>query len=116
MTKIPDHIRGDTFNGRLFTIINSTDPDALVPIDLTGATIRMQLRRSPTSNVVFQIQVGAGITITNAMAGQFKINEQIIDIEPGDYFYDIEFTIDNVVKTWVRGTWKIIADITRWKV
>jgi len=106
------HIKGDTFNQVAFEVKkNST------AINLTGATIKMQLRKcySDTTPALSLTSVSsAGITITNAAAGQFKINAQIIDIEVFNYVYDIQFILSSgEVKTYVKGGFNITPEVTR---
>jgi hypothetical protein len=68
-----------------------------VAINLTGAIIKIQLRKVAGGVVFFE----PTITITNAVLGQWKINKQIIDIEPFNYLYDIRITFANGdVETW----------------
>ena len=105
------HIKGDTFDEVAFSIkINN------VVLDLTGAVIKMQLKKSGdlTVAILALTSVGAaGITITNASGGLFKINQQIIDIEVFNYLYDIQLTLaSGVVKTYVSGTFSITKEIT----
>ena len=105
------HIKGDTFDEVPFEILLNT-----VPIDLTGAVIRMQLRSECGGLVALSLTsvASAGITITNAVNGLFKINKQIIDIAAGNYSYDLEIRFaDNTVKTWLSGAFLILCDITR---
>lgn len=105
-----DHKKGDTFNGAEFTItVNST------PYVITGATITMSLvkRYGITPTLTLTNAVSGGLTITDGANGVFKIDEQVIDIDAGKYFYDIEIiTADDVVKTYIEGTWTIIQDIS----
>jgi hypothetical protein len=106
------HIKGDTFDEVAFELkINNT------AVNLTGAVIRMQLRKTAsdsTAALSLTSASSAGITITNASAGQFKINKQIIDIEVFNYSYDIQFTFSGGdVKTYVHGTFNITPEITR---
>jgi hypothetical protein len=105
------HIKGDTFDEVAFSIkINNVD------LDLTGATIKMQLKRPADLTVTIlslTSVASAGITITNPSGGLFKINEQIIDIEVFNYAYDIQLTLaSGVVKTYVSGTFNITKEIT----
>lgn len=106
----PDHIKGDTFDGVGFTItVNG------VALNLTGVGIRMQLRKGEKGSVVkeFTNAVGGGITVTNALAGKFEIDSQIIDISAATYNHDIQFTLlSGEVRTYIAGTWTIIQDIT----
>jgi hypothetical protein len=105
------HIKGDTFDLVAFSIkINN------VVLDLTGATIKMQLKKN-SNDVVPSLSLtsvgSAGITITNATGGLFKINQQIINIEVFNYVYDIQLTLaSGVVKTYVSGTFSITPEIT----
>lgn len=105
------HKRGDTFNEVPFEmLLNGT------AIDLTDSIIRMQLRKECGGIPVLTLTSvdSAGITITDAINGKFKINEQIIDVASCLYQYDIEIKFsDGVVKTWISGTFNIICDITR---
>jgi len=105
------HIKGDTFDEVAFSIkINN------VALDLTGATIKMQLKKSSdlsTASLSLTSVGSAGITITSPTSGLFKINEQIIDIEVFNYAYDIQLTLaSGVVKTYVSGTFNITKEIT----
>jgi hypothetical protein len=104
------HLKGDTFDKVDFSIkINN------VILDLTGAIIKMQLKKTADSlaSLSFTSVASAGITITNPTGGLFKINEQIIDIEVFNYSYDIQLTLANgVVKTYVSGTFNITKEIT----
>jgi len=98
-------IRNDTFDEVPFELKkNST------VINLTGATIRMQLRKVAGGVIAF----APSLTITNATNGLFKINKQIIDVESFNYLYDIEIAFaDGTVKTWISGEFLIKNDITR---
>jgi hypothetical protein len=105
------HIKGDTFDEVEFSIQKNS-----VALDLTGAIIRMQLKKECGGIPIlsFTSVAAAGITITNAVGGLFKINKQIININSFNYVYDIEITFaDGTVKTWIEGNFLIKCDITR---
>ena len=106
----PDHIKGDTFNGVEFTLeVNS------LPVDLTNASIKMYLKtQSKACDVVAKFTTDNGkLTITDAVNGVFQFDNQIININAGTYDYDIEITLNNgTIKTYIKGTWKILQDIT----
>lgn len=98
-------IRNDTFEEVPFSLLKNN-----TAINLTGATIKMQLRKVAGGVVAFS----PALTITNASGGLFKINKQIIAIDAFNYLYDIQITFsDNTVKTWVSGEFLIKNDITR---
>jgi hypothetical protein len=104
------HIKGDTFEAVNFEI----KVDNLV-VDLSDTIIRMQLRKVYGGVVALDLSSvdNAGITITDAVDGLFKINEQIINIEADNYIYDIQFNFDGVVKTYISGNFLIKNDVTR---
>jgi hypothetical protein len=105
----PDHIKGDTMQAVNFTVtVNAS------PLNLTGATIKMDLR---TSNGNLRKRFSSvdddGISITNAAGGVFSVIEQIIDVPAMTYKYDIEITLaDDSVRTYIAGTWTITQDQT----
>lgn len=105
------HIKGDTFNEVPFELkING------VAVNLTGATIKMQLKKNAidTASALSLTSVGsAGITITTPASGLFKINTQVINIEPYPYVYDMQFTFaSGEIKTYINGQFTITQDIT----
>jgi hypothetical protein len=97
--------RGDTFKQTDFQI-NVND----VALNLTGADVKMQLRKEPGGVVALEVP----ITIFDAVNGEFCIDEQIIDIQACSYRYDIQITqASGEVDTWISGLFTITDDITR---
>jgi hypothetical protein len=105
------HIKGDTFEAVNFELLVNT-----VALNLTGCTLRMQLRKEYGGIVYLSLTsvANAGITITSAANGLFKINKQVINIEAANYIYDIELIkSDGTVKTYISGNFLITNDVTR---
>ena len=106
------HTKGDTFNEVAFEVKKNG-----TALNLTGATIKMQLRKDyndVTPTLSLTSVSNAGLTITNATSGHFKINEQIINIEVFNYVYDIQFTLaSGEVKTYVKGGFNVTPEVTR---
>ena len=105
------HRRGDTWDGLALTYTLDGQP-----IDLSGASIRLHLRRSANDGrVALSLSTdNSGILITDAAAGQFQMPAQIIDLPPHTYVHDLEITLSNGIrKTRMAGTWKITGDIAR---
>jgi len=103
-------LRGDTFSEYPFQILVNS-----VPLDLTDAEIKIDLKKSECGIAILTLisTLNAGITITDAVNGSFVINEQIFTIPTFNYVYDIQITLaDGRVKTWVGGLFQIINTIT----
>ena len=103
-------IRNDTFQ----TVTLDIDRDGS-PIDLTGATIRMMLRlvKTQVSPDLSLSTPSSGITITDAVNGEFEIDEQIISIDAGSYFYDLEVEESSgEVNTVMGGNFIVQQDVT----
>jgi len=106
----PDHINGDTFSGVQFEVlVNNT------ALDLTDADITMHLREDYGSKSKIEYSTAnAALEINDAVAGKFIFKEQIIDIVPKKYVYDIQILLPNGKKhTYIKGVWVINCDVTR---
>jgi len=106
-------VQGDTYR-KTFKLLDGNKN----PIDLTGATARMQIRTSVSSNEVqLELVNGDGLTLGGT--------EGTIDVEmdtmqtllpklvnrPG--VYDIEVNIGGIVTTYVGGEVFLILQVTR---
>jgi len=109
---IPDQLRGDTWPGFSSIVITTGNN---TPVSLSGASIKMQFREDIDSPVALELSTeNSGVVIVNPVIGEFKVPPTIIDIPFGEYNYDIQVTFaDGTVKTYVTGSWNIIADITQ---
>lgn len=104
-------LRGDTFKEYPFEILIDN-----VALNLTGAVIKMDIKKDACSLPALSLTSVSnnGITITDAVNGEFKINQQIISIPAGNYQYDIQITLANgTVNTWVGGLFQVINTITQ---
>ena len=105
------HIKGDSFELVNFQMLVNS-----VVLNLTGCTLRMQLRKEYGGVIFLSLTsvASAGITITNAATGSFRINKQIINIDAFNYIYDIELIkADGTIKTYISGNFSITNDVTR---
>lgn len=107
---IPEHKRGDTWDGISFRIIVGG-----VPLNLSGAKIDLEFRKRPHNNPSYLYSTtNSKIVITDAVNGRISVVGGIIDFEVGIYDYDVQITLsDGSVKTRIVGQWSITKDITR---
>jgi hypothetical protein len=103
---------GDTRKAiRITTLINDA------PLDLTGASILMQVRKTKESEEVLkEITNLDGITIVDPpMDGIFIIDKQIFNFSiSGVFYYDIQITLSNgEVHTYIGGTLTVTMDCSR---
>lgn len=110
VTELPIEVmNNDTFDGLTITV----EADFALP-NLIDA--KMQVRKDRDTVPVIDLSVGNGITILNAVTREFQVDEQVFSAEPGDYLYDIQTTFSNgietFIKTYIKGTFTILGDIT----
>lgn len=103
------HKRATTFDKATITLEEGNGD----PIDLTGATILIQLRKQPKGLVAYEILT----TITDATGGEFELDEQFIDIPACDYLYDVLIEFANGVyagksERWINGIFSIVEVIS----
>jgi len=103
--------RNDTIPAITITI---KDKVTLVPIDLTGASIKMQWRTKDNRLLkTFQTSDNT-ITISSPPSnGVFVIPQFICDVESGLHDYDIQITIGALVETYLYGNVTVREDITK---
>lgn len=103
------HKRATTFDKQIVTLAEGSGD----PIDLTGATILIQLRKQPKGLVAYEIQT----TITDATGGEFELDEQFIDIPACNYLYDVLIEFANGVyagqsQRWINGIFSVVEVIS----
>lgn len=105
--------QGETWERR-FTYLKD---DAAV--DLTGAEIRMQVRKGAASeSVLAQYSLGDGFSIDSPLEGKFSLlisatETSAMDFPWGVYDIEIEFPNVKVVKL-LYGSIKVRQEVTRW--
>lgn len=112
MITLSGHKKGDTYLGLgpITVQINS------IPLNLSGASIRMQIRKQKEwASYAHEWNTESGtISILNPLSGEFFVESGIIDVPAHNYYFDIEITTnDGRVITPIEGTWEILSDVTR---
>ena len=102
-------LRGDTINARKFTLTQTLD-GSTSPVDLSGAKIRVHF---VLNSRIVKKALGNGITILDSANGKFRIDRFQLP-EAGTWVYDVEIVFPGeTVKTWVKGSIKIVDDTTK---
>lgn len=108
-----DRYEGDTSNEVEFTV-TQTVSSVTTAVDLTGVTVKMQIRKKSNRDITKEITNISGITVSNAVNGVFKVDAFITDFKASSYVYDIQFTFTNgSVRTYLKGNFNVVNDITK---
>ena len=109
-----EHTRGDTLTTVQMTLTQTVN-GVTSAINLTGCVIVAMFKKKATLPPALTMSTANGyITITNARAGIIRFNPIPLNIDAGQYSYDVEFTFPSGErKTYVAGTLQIENDITR---
>lgn len=90
-----------------------TDTDSGDPIDLSAATIEMQVRQGTAgASSLLTLDLSNGITVSGA--GNNIVNvSKVITLSAGTFRYDMQFTLgDGTIVTYFKGKFKVIDDVT----
>lgn len=85
-----------------------------VPVNLTGGTARMQVRRDASSPTIV-LNASAYITL-GGVRGTVDLNipaSILSAVEAGKYAYDLEVEISAEVTTLLEGSFTVAAEVTR---
>jgi hypothetical protein len=86
-----------------------------VIMNLTGALAKMQLRRSPKSAVVFELNnLNSRILLggNNGIVSLELTPEETSSIPAGNFVYDLEITLGATVRKLIRGTVVVVSEVT----
>lgn len=116
--KIPLHIvRGNTLNPFFIWSTGSCNT-ALTPVDLTGASARLQVRDPATGDLLLEMSTAAGSIILNEAPG--KVRYLLTPAQTaalnwtGEAQYDLEFTFaDGTVTNKVFGPATLETTVTQ---
>jgi archaellin len=80
------------------------------PVDMTNATVTMQVRTRAGEDVLLELTEGDGLSVaTNVITV-----EKDVDLEKGNYKYDLQVAFDSgITRTYLAGAFIVTADITR---
>jgi len=108
---IPAHKSGDTWKG-ISGITIYRNGSAL---NLTDAKVEMQVRFQIDAPAVLEFSTDNDtIQVFAPISGIIVIPEQVVDVPPAKYQYDLKVTLPSgEVKTFLEGKWEITSHITK---
>lgn len=108
-------VQGDTFPYR-FTYY-AGEPGVAAPVNLTGATAKMQVRASATGPVLLELSTDNGKIVLGGAAGTIDLllsAAETAAIEWVQAVYDLAITFaDSSVRKPIRGSVTVVKAITR---
>lgn len=101
--------KGDTFTGLKMSFFNGVG-DAKTVMDLTGASIVITFRKSPTTNMVFEFKTSdSTITIPTPINGEIFLQPRVMNYAPFNYIFDVVVTTQSgSVHTYFTNYWRIL--------
>lgn len=104
-------IKGDNFLGIKFQLFDGADQ----PVDISGSSVRMQLRKSYGFPLDLQWSTVENTIEVNVNEIYIKERTSIdMDIDAYKYRYDVEVTYpDGVTTTLIKGLFPLENDVTR---
>ena len=83
-----------------------------VPVNLSAAEVRIQLRRKPTSTTAeVTLTETDGITVGGVSSNEITVSKRI-NIAAGDYYWDLLVINAGVYTTYLWGSFELTEEIT----
>jgi hypothetical protein len=121
---VPPHMKqGDTFRYAFRVRDRNLDGTPGDPVDLTGVTVRSQMRATP-QDAVAVIDFDAAVAVDQVASKGVVLLEgipadtELVDVPEGsltkEYYWDVQLTYpDGRVQTYIDSTIIVHADVTR---
>ena len=98
-------------NDTLLKVLTFVD-DAGSPVDLSSATLKMQIRKTFDSTVLLELTEIDGMTVSGAGNNIVTISKLITIPTPGTYQYDLQAVFPSMTRTYLEGSFTVTPDIT----
>lgn len=114
----PDTLDLELYRGDLSAWQIVLEQENALPIDLTSATVRLQIRETATSSVIIvALTAGAGLVVT-PLLGKIEFALSVanwVALSSSFYSYDLEvqYAAQGLPQTYLRGSISISGDVTR---
>lgn len=105
-------VTGDTWSRAGVGMRLWEDPAKTIPMNLTGATILLQIKKAATdSTAIHTLTQASGIVVTG---NYLLIQPFIVTFPAGNYVYDLQITFTGgVIQTYLQGTFVVKQDVSR---
>lgn len=104
-------VRGDTWE----VIFQVREDDGVTPIDLTGYTVKIQVRRVPLDPEApsLDLAIGTGITVATPANGEIAVFAQTSGLVACEYVWDLQLTAPGGrIETLMGGKFTLVQDVT----
>lgn len=107
---LQDQRVNDSFRGARFRLKRQIDGQ---PVDLSSAIqITAKFKGGYDNKVLKTLTLGNGVTLNDALGGDFSLDPFLITIPSGNYKYDVQIDFPNNIRTtYIVGTVLIAADL-----
>jgi hypothetical protein len=109
---LPSAYRGDSYGPITFKFKNEEEsPDY---INFTGSRVDLQVRNKRFKDIIVLnwSTSNGSIEISDTAILLKQINGENMKIPPGAYLYDMQIIKDGITKTYLKGDFTIVDDIT----
>lgn len=86
-----------------------------IPVDLTGATARMHVRKKLTTTIIIDFNTTNGRIVLGGALGTIQLfltADETKALSAGDYIYDILINQGTDVEKLVEGKFQVVASVT----
>lgn len=84
-----------------------------VPINISGATVNIQVRKGCDGTLALSVTNGNGATIGGASNNEITVNK-LVNIDKGTYKWDMQVTqVGGTVRTYLEGQFIVYDDVTK---
>jgi uncharacterized protein YxjI len=98
--------KGNTWETK-FTVFKDS-----VPVNLSAAEVRIQIRRKATStSAEVTITEADGVTVGGVSNNEITVSRRV-NIAAGDYVWDLLVINSGIYKTYVGGKFQVVEEVT----
>ena len=107
-----DIVQGTTFKGRKLSFYDGIGDDK-TPKDLTGYSIKIELKKGAGQNAVFSFKTSDNtITIPDPTNGEAFMASRLMNYPAFNYIFNIELkSAGGAIEQWATSNWRILPNV-----